>query len=78
MFYKLRYIPLLKKMRQFQEYWHKPAHDQWDIIFTAGSMDGCSKVFEMVLEIGDSVMVQAPTYEGILNAVNPNLSLPFL
>lgn len=57
-------------MREFQEYWHKPIYKDWDVLFTSGSMDGCSKIFEMTLEIGDPVMVQTPTYDGILNAVN--------
>ena len=57
-------------MREFQEYWHKPIYKDWDVLFTSGSMDGCSKIFEMTLETGDPVMVQTPTYDGILNAVN--------
>lgn len=44
-------------------------YNDWDVLFTSGSMEGCSKVFEMILEIGDSVMIQTPTYDGILNAV---------
>ncbi|CAK9813955.1 Kynurenine/alpha-aminoadipate aminotransferase, mitochondrial [Anthophora quadrimaculata] len=62
---------LVKKMRELQEYWYKPAYNDWDILFTSGSMDGCSKVFEMVLEVGDPVMIQTPTYDGILNALTP-------
>lgn len=65
------YLPLLKKMREFQEYWHKPLQNNWDVLFTSGSMEGCSKVFEMTLEIGDPVLVQVPTYDGILNALRP-------
>lgn len=56
-------------MREFQKHWHKPMYNDWDVLFTSGSMEGCSKVFEMILEIGDSVMIQTPTYDGILNAV---------
>lgn len=65
------YLPLLKKMREFQKHWHKPMYNDWDVLFTSGSMEGCSKVFEMTLEIGDSVMIQTPTYDGILNALRP-------
>ncbi|XP_029042797.1 kynurenine/alpha-aminoadipate aminotransferase, mitochondrial-like [Osmia bicornis bicornis] len=65
------YLPLLKQMRQFQEYWHKPEYNDWDILFTPGSMDGCTKVFEMTVEEEDPVMVQMPTYNGILNALAP-------
>lgn len=70
-------MPLLKKMREFQEYWHKPIYKDWDVLFTSGSMDGCSKIFEMTLETGDPVMVQTPTYDGILNAVNLRIRLLF-
>ncbi|XP_076665702.1 kynurenine/alpha-aminoadipate aminotransferase, mitochondrial [Andrena cerasifolii] len=65
------YIPLLKEMRAFQEYWHKPVQNYWDVLVTAGSMEGCSKVFEMALEIGDPVMVQMPAYDGVLKALTP-------
>lgn len=77
LFFDLRYLPLLKKMREFQEYWHKPIYKDWDVLFTSGSMDGCSKIFEMTLETGDPVMVQVPTYDGILNAVNLHIRLLF-
>ncbi|CAL7950900.1 unnamed protein product [Xylocopa violacea] len=65
------YRPLLEKMRQFQEYWHKPVQNHWDILVTSGSMEACSMVLEMVIDIGDPIMVQVPTYEGILNALAP-------
>lgn len=65
------YLPLLNELRKFQKYWHKPKYNNWDVIVTSGSMDGCSKVFEMVLDIGDPIMVQTPAYDGILNALAP-------
>ncbi|XP_076165337.1 kynurenine/alpha-aminoadipate aminotransferase, mitochondrial [Ptiloglossa arizonensis] len=65
------YLPLLKKMREFQTYWHKPKYHDWDVIFTSGSMEGCSKVFEMTMEINDPIMAQVPTYNGVLNALTP-------
>ncbi|XP_076283098.1 kynurenine/alpha-aminoadipate aminotransferase, mitochondrial [Lasioglossum baleicum] len=65
------YLPLLKKMRDFQKYWYEPKQDHWDVIFTIGSMHGCAIVFEMLLEVGDPVMLQTPTYSGILNALYP-------
>ena len=70
LFFDLRYSPLVKKMREFQEHWQKPIHNDWDIVLTCGAMEGCSKVLEMVLEIGDPMMVQVPTYDGILGMVN--------
>ncbi|XP_076234228.1 kynurenine/alpha-aminoadipate aminotransferase, mitochondrial [Calliopsis andreniformis] len=65
------YPSLVKEMREFQKYWHKPAQDNWDVLITSGSMEGCAKVFEMTLEIGDPVMVQVPVYDGILKALLP-------
>ncbi|XP_031831649.1 kynurenine/alpha-aminoadipate aminotransferase, mitochondrial-like [Nomia melanderi] len=65
------HLPLLKKMREYQEYWHKPKQNDWDVVFTSGSMEGCTKVFEMTLEIGDPVMVQVPCYNGVLNSLAP-------
>ncbi|XP_076758302.1 kynurenine/alpha-aminoadipate aminotransferase, mitochondrial [Xylocopa sonorina] len=67
------YMPLLEKMRQLQEHWHRPVQKHWDVLFTSGSMEACSKVFDMVIDIGDPVMVQVPAYEGILNALAPLL-----
>ncbi|XP_054011217.1 kynurenine/alpha-aminoadipate aminotransferase, mitochondrial-like [Hylaeus anthracinus] len=65
------HLPLQKKIREFQEYWHKPKYPDWDIHIISGSLDGCTKVFEMTLEPGDPVMVQVPTYTGILHALGP-------
>ena len=73
LFFDLRYLPLLKKMREFQEHWHKPIHNDWDIVLTCGSEEGCSKVLEMVLEKGDPMMAQVPTYDGVLSTVNSSL-----
>ncbi|XP_076637340.1 kynurenine/alpha-aminoadipate aminotransferase, mitochondrial [Colletes latitarsis] len=65
------YIPLLKKIREHQKYWYEPKYTKWDVILTSGSMDGCSKVFDMIVEPRDPVMVQEPIYNGILNALEP-------
>ncbi|XP_043516488.1 kynurenine/alpha-aminoadipate aminotransferase, mitochondrial-like [Frieseomelitta varia] len=65
------YLPLLKKIREFQEHWHKPIYNDWDTVLTCGSMEGCSKVFEMVLENGDPMMAQVPTYDGVLGVLIP-------
>ncbi|XP_078034851.1 kynurenine/alpha-aminoadipate aminotransferase, mitochondrial isoform X2 [Augochlora pura] len=67
------YPPLLEKMKEFQNYWSKPSYDNWDIIITNGSMDACNKVFEMTLELGDPMMLQAPAYNGTLNSLIPML-----
>lgn len=64
-------------MRQFQEHWYKPLYNDWDIVLTCGSMEGCSKVLEMVLENGDPMMAQVPTYDGVLGVVNSSVSFFF-
>ncbi|XP_054011203.1 kynurenine/alpha-aminoadipate aminotransferase, mitochondrial-like [Hylaeus anthracinus] len=65
------YLPLMKKIREFQEHWHTINYPNWDVHITSGSMDACSKVFEMTLEPGDAMMAQVPTYNGITNALAP-------
>lgn len=65
------YLPLLKKMREFQEHWYKPIYNDWDTVLTCGSMEGCSKVLEMILENGDPMMAQVPTYDGVLGVLIP-------
>ncbi|XP_033324065.2 kynurenine/alpha-aminoadipate aminotransferase, mitochondrial [Megalopta genalis] len=67
------YPPLIQKLKEFQNYWSKPKYDNWDIVITNGSMDACNKVFEMTLELGDPMMLQAPAYNGTLNALIPLL-----
>lgn len=65
------YLPLVEKWRNFQEQWHAPKFNDWDVHFTAGSQEGCSKVFELLINNGDSIMVQTPTYTATLRAIIP-------
>ncbi|XP_024946214.1 kynurenine/alpha-aminoadipate aminotransferase, mitochondrial [Cephus cinctus] len=65
------YPPLLQKMREFQIKWHNPPRNDWDLALTTGSQDACCKAFDLLLEEGDPVMVQRPTYAGIIGALNP-------
>lgn len=65
------YLPLLKQYRELQNKWHKPKRDDWDVIFTCGSQDACIKVFEMVLNEGDPVMIQAPAYAAVVGSLAP-------
>ncbi|XP_051159721.1 kynurenine/alpha-aminoadipate aminotransferase, mitochondrial-like isoform X2 [Leptopilina boulardi] len=65
------YLPLVEKWRNFQEQWHAPKFNDWDVHFTAGSQEGCSKIFELFINSGDSVMVQTPTYTATLRAIIP-------
>ncbi|KAL6267742.1 hypothetical protein P5V15_000813 [Pogonomyrmex californicus] len=67
------YGPLLEKWREFLKTWHTPRHNDWNIAFTNGSMDGCSKIFEMMIDENDPVMLQVPAYTGIIGALAPLL-----
>lgn len=71
------YPPLLKKLRDFTYQIHNPPYwQERDIIMTNGSQDGISKSLEMLVNEGDSVLVQNPLYAGteiILKPFKPNL-----
>ncbi|KAH1006714.1 hypothetical protein HUJ05_007422 [Dendroctonus ponderosae] len=71
------YPPLLKKLKDFTQQIHNPPNWQdRDLIMTNGSQDGISKTLEMVVEEGDSVLVQNPLYTGteiVLKPFKPNL-----
>ncbi|XP_058806903.1 kynurenine/alpha-aminoadipate aminotransferase, mitochondrial-like isoform X2 [Phymastichus coffea] len=65
------YLPLIRKWREFQERHHSPGYADWDVHFSTGSMDGCCKIIELLLEEGEPMMAQSPTYTGVLGAVLP-------
>ncbi|KAG7206641.1 hypothetical protein KM043_000319 [Ampulex compressa] len=67
------YSPLVKKWQEFQKTYHSPKREDWRIAFTVGSQDGCNKIFEMILEEGEPLMMQTPTYTGVLSSVAPFL-----
>ncbi|CAH0550715.1 unnamed protein product [Brassicogethes aeneus] len=59
------YPPLIETLKDFTRQIHDPP--KWsdrDIIVTNGSQDGISKSLEMIVEEGDSVLVQNPLYTG--------------
>jgi len=63
------YIPLLEKWKEFQKTWHTPRQNDWDIAFTCGSMDASNKIFEMMIDENDPIMIQVPTYTGVIGSV---------
>ncbi|XP_018053461.1 PREDICTED: kynurenine/alpha-aminoadipate aminotransferase, mitochondrial-like isoform X2 [Atta colombica] len=65
------YAPLLEKWKEFQKTWHSPKRNDWDVAFTCGTMDGCEKIFQMLINENDPVMLQVPTYTGIIGALAP-------
>lgn len=59
------YPPLIQTLKTFTQQIHQPPRwETTDIIITNGSQDGLSKSLEMIIEEGDSVLVQNPLYTG--------------
>ncbi|KAK5620543.1 hypothetical protein CRENBAI_022272 [Crenichthys baileyi] len=69
---------LLTWMKNLQKDLHNPptisySHEkgQMDLCVTTGSQEGLCKVFEMLVNPGDNVLLDAPTYSGTLAALQP-------
>eukprot|EP00667_Euglena_gracilis_P008936 EG_transcript_9071 len=63
--------PLLDRLRQMQRTAHAPPYENWDLLVAPGSQDLLSKVFDMLLNEGDTLLMEEPTYSGALAAVAP-------
>ncbi|XP_050801324.1 kynurenine/alpha-aminoadipate aminotransferase, mitochondrial isoform X4 [Gopherus flavomarginatus] len=50
---------------------YSPDQGQMEICVTTGSQEGLSKVFEMLINPGDNILLDAPTYSGTLGALRP-------
>ncbi|KAM6909105.1 kynurenine/alpha-aminoadipate aminotransferase, mitochondrial isoform 1-T1 [Xenentodon cancila] len=50
---------------------YSPDKGQMDMCVTTGSQEGLCKVFEMLVNPGDNVLLDAPTYSGTLAALQP-------
>ncbi|XP_057576243.1 kynurenine/alpha-aminoadipate aminotransferase, mitochondrial-like isoform X1 [Hippopotamus amphibius kiboko] len=50
---------------------YPPSQGQMDICVTCGSQEGLCKVFEMIVNPGDNVLVNEPIYSGTIHAVQP-------
>lgn len=69
---------LLSWLKQLQVKLHNPptihypsSQGQMDICVTAGSQEGLSKVFEMIVNRGDNILLNEPAYSGTLQALLP-------
>ncbi|XP_071599277.1 kynurenine/alpha-aminoadipate aminotransferase, mitochondrial isoform X2 [Heliangelus exortis] len=69
---------LLSWLKDFQQKIHnpptanyRPEQAQMEVCVTTGSQEGLSKVFEMLINPGDSILLDAPTYSGTLAALKP-------
>ncbi|XP_077630451.1 kynurenine/alpha-aminoadipate aminotransferase, mitochondrial isoform X3 [Crocuta crocuta] len=67
---------LLSWLKQLQVKLHNPptinypsSQGQMDICVTSGSQDGLCKVFEMIINPGDNVLLNEPVYSGTLQAL---------
>lgn len=61
---------LLTWMKKLQKDLHNPPSPM-DMCVTTGSQEGLCKVFEMLVNPGDNVLLDAPTYSGTLAALHP-------
>ncbi|NXD35166.1 AADAT protein, partial [Copsychus sechellarum] len=69
---------LLSWLKDFQRTLHdpptanySPEQGQMEVCVTTGSQEGLSKVFEMLINPGDNILLDAPTYAGTLAALRP-------
>lgn len=69
---------LLSWLKQLQLRLHNPptlhrlsSQEEMDICVTTGSQDGLCKVFEMLTDSGDNVLLNEPVYSGTLEALQP-------
>lgn len=69
---------LLSWLKELQVKLHNPptihyptSQGQMDICITSGSQDGLCKVFEMIINPGDNVLLNEPIYSGTLQALKP-------
>lgn len=50
---------------------YPPSQEQMDICITSGCQDGLCKVFEMLINPGDTILVNEPMFPGTLYAMKP-------
>uniref|UniRef100_A0AAR2LCD5 Aminotransferase class I/classII large domain-containing protein n=1 Tax=Pygocentrus nattereri TaxID=42514 RepID=A0AAR2LCD5_PYGNA len=69
---------LISWMKELQKRLHNPPtasfspeRGQMEMCVTTGSQEGLCKVFEMLVNPGDTVLLDAPTYSGTLAALQP-------
>lgn len=62
-------LPLF--LREYVEKVYKPAYADWDVLVNVGATDGWAKICQMLLEMGDTILVEEWTYPGAENAFLP-------
>jgi len=57
--------------KEFQQREHSPQYSDWDVCFGTGSQDVLTRAFDMLLDEGDSVLLDSPVYSGTLAYLQP-------
>ncbi|TXT06078.1 hypothetical protein VHUM_03551 [Vanrija humicola] len=60
-----------KFLREYVQTVYKPGYADWDVLLDDGATDGFNKVCNLLLEVGDTVLVEEWTYPGAANAYLP-------
>lgn len=61
-------IPALHSwLRRFHDSVHHIPYSEWDLCISTGSQDLITRTFDTILEDGDSIIIEAPTYSGTLS-----------
>jgi len=75
--YGLReFVEALKKIQRREHFASQPTtttttEQDWDVLVTTGSQEGVSKAFEMLLNPGDTLITESPTYPAALKILEP-------
>ncbi|EKD02611.1 hypothetical protein A1Q2_03037 [Trichosporon asahii var. asahii CBS 8904] len=62
---------LPKFLREYVEKVYQPGYADWDVLVDVGATDGFGKAFNMLLTMGDAVLVEEWSYPGAMNAYMP-------
>ncbi|KAL1409695.1 hypothetical protein Q8F55_003691 [Vanrija albida] len=60
-----------KFLREYVATVYKPGYADWDVLLDDGATDGFNKVCDMLLDVGDTILVEEWTYPGAANAYLP-------
>ncbi|KAH3678147.1 hypothetical protein WICMUC_001663 [Wickerhamomyces mucosus] len=68
---------LLKFLKSFINEVNRPKYDSWDITLTNGTGDSLNKVFNLLVNPGDVVLVESFTYKPVLNNIVNYGGIPY-
>ena len=58
-------------LREYVQRIYRPAYADWDVLINVGATDGWGKICNLLLEVGDAVLVEEWTYPGAENSFLP-------